>query len=106
MVYEVVSPRLVARHKAETYYGDSLADLRSQIRAASKVRVDKETLKPFIVTYLKGHGEANVEAIRDYATNVNKRKLRQLTTNDDVEEDLRRLMGAESDMRKELLGLV
>ena len=106
MVWFVKSPRLVAKHKNDRFFGNSMGALRKQIAANTKIKVDPDTLKPFIVTYLKGHGEATSSEIRQYAMNPATAKFRMLTIADGGVDEISRIMGSESDMRKQLLGLL
>jgi DNA gyrase subunit B len=106
MVWFVKSPRLVAKHKNDRFFGNSMSALRKQIEANTKIKVDPDTLKPFIVTYLKGHGEATSSEIRQYAMNPATAKFRMLTIADGGVDEISRIMGSESDMRKQLLGLL
>jgi DNA gyrase/topoisomerase IV subunit B len=105
MVWFVKSPRLVAKYKNDRFFGNTLKSLRKQIDEKSRVKVDPNTLKPFIVTYLKGHGEATSAEIRQYAMDPATAKFRMLTTKSDSDAEIRRIMGSDSDMRKQLLGL-
>ena len=106
MVWFVKSPRLVAKHKNDRFFGNSMGALRKQIAANTKIKVDPDTLKPFIVTYLKGHGEATSSEIRQYAMNPVTAKFRMLTLAEGGVDEISRIMGSESDMRKQLLGLL
>lgn len=97
-VYVVDAPLFVAALPASQrrYYGHTMEELK------------KKAGKDFsrcVVTRLKGHGQANVAEVAEYALNPQTRKLKQIRCSDEDFRQIRLLMSEEVEGRKELLGV-
>lgn len=97
MLFIVDAPLFVADFKGKRYYGHSLQEVRSKLPSNGK---KAPTVR------LKGHGEANPEEVQEYAMNPETRKLIRITSGEDAEAHIERLMGSDGSARKLLLGVV
>jgi topoisomerase-4 subunit B len=96
MLFIVDAPLFVADFKSKRYYGHTLQEVRSKLPTSGK--------KAHIVR-LKGHGEANAEEVREYAMDPATRRLIRITSGEDAEAHIERLMGSDGSARKLLLGI-
>jgi DNA gyrase subunit B len=87
----VDSPLFVGESGVQRWFGQTKEEIKSQSNG-----------KPVIVTRLKGHGSSTVEDLRFYALGEN-RKLVKVTP--EGVERVMTLMGDETEVRKQLLGL-
>jgi DNA gyrase subunit B len=96
MLYVVDAPLFVTSFKGLRYYGHSLQEVRSALPKNGKQSP---------IVRLKGHGEANAAEVREYAMNPETRKLIKITSGEDAEAHIERLMGSDGSARKLLLGI-
>lgn len=91
-VYVIKSPLYIGKRGDKRVFGDSLEELKKAFNGESHT-----------VKRLKGHGEANVDEIKSYAFDPETRRTIMLSSAG--REHARRLMSADVDSRKVLLGL-
>jgi DNA gyrase/topoisomerase IV subunit B len=96
MLYVVDAPLFVTSYKEVRYYGHSLQEVRSALPKSGKQSP---------IVRLKGHGEANAAEVREYAMNPETRRLIRITSGEDAEAHIERLMGSDGSARKLLLGI-
>lgn len=89
-IFIVSSPLFIGKKGGKRVFGNTKQEIHRQLPGAS-------------ITRLKGQGEANVDEIRDYAFNLEKRDVTQVTL--DAFDVAWRLMDADPSDRKLLLGL-
>lgn len=97
-LYIVRSPLFRASPKRgdKRYYGDSLEEIRSKAGAE---------FSSLDITRLKGHGEASVADMKQYAADPSTRKLTRITADEKTMQRINAVMSDDVTARKSLLGL-
>lgn len=99
MVYTVDTPVYMAStNKGRKLYGDTVDEVNGKLEKGEKVKGK--------VTYLKGLGEMNPDALREVAFDPRHRKLVRITGPSRSQlKEFTKLMADDVDYRRELLGL-
>lgn len=96
-LYIIDAPLFIASSAKNKVYGMTRAEVDSKMR--------KLSCKDYTVLRMKGWGETNPEQLNELCLNPETRHLMQLQWTDDLPEVINKIMGAESNFRKELLGI-
>ncbi len=96
MLYIVDAPLFVASYKNKRCFGHTLQEVRKALPGSGKSTP---------IVRLKGHGEANSSEVREYAMDPATRRLIRITSGEDAEAHIERLMGSDGSARKLLLGI-
>ena len=83
----------------------TLSELGGITPAEVDAKMRKLSCKDNTVLRMKGWGETNPEQLNELCLNPETRHLMQLQWTDDLPEVINKIMGAESNFRKELLGI-
>lgn len=96
-VYMVIAPEYYANYKKKLYFGRTKKSVYKQIGTTTGVEVK----------HLKGHGEASVEMLEQYAFNVKNRKLMRILPPENTEaKEFAKLMGNNPLYRQKMLGVL
>lgn len=93
LIYVVDSPLFVGSWKNKRVYGHTREEVENQLGGKG------------FVTRLKGHGEAEMAEIREYAMNPETRKLWKVTFGENDNELILSLMGDDTTQRRTILGI-
>ena len=96
-LYIIDAPLFIASSAKNKVYGMTRAEVDAKMR--------KLSCKDYTVLRMKGWGETNPEQLNELCLNPETRHLMQLQWTDDLPEVINKIMGAESNFRKELLGI-
>lgn len=96
-IFIVVAPEYYADYKGKLYFGKTKKSIYKQIG----------TTKNIEIKHLKGHGEASVEMLEQYAFNIKKRKLLRILPPESKSEakKFELMMGKNTTYRQKMLGV-
>lgn len=98
-VYVVDAPLYVGSHKDKRFFAHSLKSMK-------KILKKNKLWKKAHIERLKGHGQASVEEVRQYATDPKTRRLFKVKLNGKKDFTLiRDIMGDDTTTRKKILGI-
>lgn len=96
-LYIIDAPLFVASSAKNKAYGMTRAEVER------KMKQDK--VSDYTILRMKGWGEANADQLSELCLETKSRNLIQLKWTEDLPEIINKVMGSESDFRKEMLGL-
>ena len=96
-LYIIDAPLFVASSAKNKAYGMTRAEVER------KMKQDK--ISDYTILRMKGWGEANADQLSELCLETKSRNLIQLKWTEDLPKIINKVMGSESDFRKEMLGL-
>ena len=103
---ELIKKGFVFLIDAPLFVGTSVNEkVFGKTRNEVDIKMAKKGIKKYNVSRLKGWGEAGAEELSELCLSPDTRKLIQLKWSDDAETTIRQVMGDDSSVRKEMLGV-